>query len=172
MAEHDRSQGRFGGLGFLSCGGYCGKLNAVPSKLGIANLQCWIARLAWWSQHFLKLVRRKKMKLAARCTGALLFVWVTSQKVPALAQGPDADYMRPRVVALSVEFNDGNGDWKPAPKGLGTGFLIHQDGYVLSAKHLAPADWIGDETQWSKLRVRGRIGDLSLIHISEPTRPY
>jgi len=80
---------------------------------------------------------------------------------PALAQdGPDADYMRLRTVAISVQYYDGQ-DWKTYPKGLGTGFLVHPGGYLLTAKHVAPEERISDPKQRSSVRVLGRIGDRS-----------
>jgi hypothetical protein len=80
---------------------------------------------------------------------------------PALAEdGPGADYMRLRTVAISVQYYDGQ-DWKTYPKGLGTGFLVHPGGYLLTAKHVAPAELISDQTQRSRVRVLGRVGDRS-----------
>lgn len=76
------------------------------------------------------------------------------------AEGPDEDYIRPRAVAISVQYNI-DGDWKPYSKGLGTGFLVHPEGYVLTAKHVAPEEMIKEPGQRGRLKVSGRIGDRS-----------
>ncbi len=74
--------------------------------------------------------------------------------------GPDVDHIKPRIVAISVQYHDGQ-DWKTYQNGLGTGFLIHPDGYLLTAKHVAPPELIDDPKQYSKVRVFGRIGERS-----------
>lgn len=95
-------------------------------------------------------------------TGPLLLgVAAFLATAPALAEdGPDADYLRLRTVAISVQYYDGQ-DWKTYPKGLGSGFLVHPGGYLLTAKHVAPEELISDQTQRSRVRLLGRIGDRS-----------
>ena len=91
----------------------------------------------------------------------LLGAAVVVANTRALAQdSPDVDYVRPRTVAISVEYHDGQ-DWRTYPRGLGTGFLLHPDGFILTAKHVVPEELLSDPLARSKLRVFGRIGDRS-----------
>ncbi len=98
---------------------------------------------------------------APRPDFVLLCVAAVVANSRALAEGDlDVDHIKSRTVAISVMYHDGQ-DWKPYENGLGTGFLVHPDGYLLTAKHVAPAELIDDPNRLSKLRVFGRIGERS-----------
>ena len=98
---------------------------------------------------------------APRLDYVLLCVSAVVANTRASAEdGPDADYIRARTVAISVEHHDGQ-DWRTSTSGLGTGFLVHPGGYVLTAKHVAPEELVGNPMTRSKVRVFGRVGDRS-----------
>ena len=91
----------------------------------------------------------------------LLCLAVVVANTRALAvDGLDIDHIRPRTVAISVQYYDGQ-DWKTYRHGLGTGFFVHPSGYVLTAKHVAPDEFVSDPKQRTNLRFFGRIGDRS-----------
>lgn len=81
------------------------------------------------------------------------------------ANGPlDFEDLRRRTIAISVESYDG-GKFKPAEHGLGSGFLIHPNGYVLTAKHILPDEVLKDQGRLSEYRLFGQIGDRASTSI-------
>ncbi|SFJ70863.1 Trypsin-like peptidase domain-containing protein [Planctomicrobium piriforme] len=86
---------------------------------------------------------------------------------PARGSEPfvDFDILRRRTIAISVEFNDGI-SLKPVEHGLGTGFFIHPNGYVLTAKHILPDEAIKDPSLLTECQILGQIGDRASNSLS------